>query len=206
MNILGKNCFQYKNTILAKVLKYLNATEIDSAIDVGCDDGSYKDFLLQKANNFVGIDIKKSKTWKNFDKYSFSVASICDMPFRDESFDLVFEKDVLHHITNPKKALKELFRVAKTNGYIVCIEANRYNPLFFFHATLLEGHDHFTKKFFMKLINIHSKDVKFFSVESHLYPIKNEKILNKLRYIENAIEKFEVFNDYLNFNIAIIKK
>ncbi len=78
-------------------------------------------------------------------KLRFSVADVCNLPFPDESFELVFEKDVLHHVEDKMKASKEIFRITKTGGHIICIEGNRYNPIFYFHMTLMKGHDHFTK-------------------------------------------------------------
>lgn len=40
-------------------------------------------------------------------------ADITDLPFEDESFDMVFCNHVLEHIPDDKKALEELFRVMK---------------------------------------------------------------------------------------------
>ena len=44
-------------------------------------------------------------------------ADICDLPFKDESFDVVFCNHVLEHIPDDAKALSELFRVLKKNGW-----------------------------------------------------------------------------------------
>lgn len=44
-------------------------------------------------------------------------ADICDLPFKDNSFDVVFCNHVLEHITDDKKAMQELFRVMKRGGF-----------------------------------------------------------------------------------------
>ncbi|MDY0780915.1 class I SAM-dependent methyltransferase [Tenacibaculum sp. IB213877] len=44
-------------------------------------------------------------------------ADICDLPFVDESFDVVFCNHVLEHIPDDTKAMQELYRVMKTNGF-----------------------------------------------------------------------------------------
>ena len=44
-------------------------------------------------------------------------ADICDLPFQDNSFDVVFCNHVLEHITDDKKAMQELFRVMKKGGF-----------------------------------------------------------------------------------------
>lgn len=44
-------------------------------------------------------------------------ADICDLPFESESFDIVFCNHVLEHIEDDKKAMSELFRVLKKDGF-----------------------------------------------------------------------------------------
>ncbi|WP_299062636.1 class I SAM-dependent methyltransferase [uncultured Polaribacter sp.] len=44
-------------------------------------------------------------------------ADICDLPFDDNSFDVVFCNHVLEHITNDTKAMQELFRILKKGGF-----------------------------------------------------------------------------------------
>jgi len=44
-------------------------------------------------------------------------ADICNLPFEDESFDVILCNHVLEHISNDKKAMQELFRVMKAGGW-----------------------------------------------------------------------------------------
>lgn len=43
-------------------------------------------------------------------------ADICDLPFEDNSFDVVFCNHVLEHIPDDTKAMQELYRVLKPGG------------------------------------------------------------------------------------------
>ena len=43
-------------------------------------------------------------------------ADICNLPFDDNSFDVVFCNHVLEHITDDTKAMQELYRVLKPSG------------------------------------------------------------------------------------------
>ena len=43
-------------------------------------------------------------------------ADICDLPFDDNSYDIIFCNHVLEHIPDDKKAMQELYRVLKPNG------------------------------------------------------------------------------------------
>ncbi len=44
-------------------------------------------------------------------------ADICDLPFEDNSFDIIFCNHVLEHVTNDQKAMQELLRVMKPGGF-----------------------------------------------------------------------------------------
>ncbi|MCG1037528.1 methyltransferase domain-containing protein [Polaribacter sp. DS7-9] len=44
-------------------------------------------------------------------------ADICNLPFDDNTFDVIFCNHVLEHITNDTKAMQELFRVMKKGGF-----------------------------------------------------------------------------------------
>ena len=42
---------------------------------------------------------------------------ICELPFEENSFDIIFCNHVLEHIEDDKKAMKELYRVLKPGGF-----------------------------------------------------------------------------------------
>jgi SAM-dependent methyltransferase len=63
------------------------------------------DFLPWKENPLVRGDINAEK-----------------MPFIEDTFEIVFGVDVLHHLTNPLKALEEVSRVLKTDCKAIFIE------------------------------------------------------------------------------------
>ncbi len=43
-------------------------------------------------------------------------ADICNLPFKNDSYDVIFCNHVLEHIPNDTKAMQELYRVLKPNG------------------------------------------------------------------------------------------
>lgn len=69
--------------------------------------------------------LRKFKKMKNIDYTSADLfspivdvkADILDLPFEDESFDVVFCNHVLEHIIDDRKAMSELFRVMKKGGW-----------------------------------------------------------------------------------------
>jgi SAM-dependent methyltransferase len=44
-------------------------------------------------------------------------ADICNLPFEDDSYDVIFCNHVLEHIPDDTKAMQELYRVMKPGGY-----------------------------------------------------------------------------------------
>jgi len=46
-------------------------------------------------------------------------ADICDLPFKENQFDVILCNHVLEHIPNDKKAMQELFRVLKPGGWAI---------------------------------------------------------------------------------------
>ncbi|EAR00739.1 Glycosyltransferase [Maribacter sp. HTCC2170] len=44
-------------------------------------------------------------------------ADICNLPFKDNTFDVIFCNHVLEHIPDDKKAMEELYRILKPKGW-----------------------------------------------------------------------------------------
>jgi ubiquinone/menaquinone biosynthesis C-methylase UbiE len=59
---------------------------------------------------------------------NFCLGDASDLPFKDESFQLVHGNTVLEHIPNYEKAFSEVVRVCSTKGYIVITVPNKYRP------------------------------------------------------------------------------
>jgi len=78
-----------------------------SLIDVGGHPGVLSDFLTE--DNVTILDSQPC------DRPNYVRADACDLPFKDEKFDVVTTVDVFEHISSAKRTtfLKELFRVSK---------------------------------------------------------------------------------------------
>ena len=112
---------------------------------------------------------------------------------------------MLHHIKSHQKALKEITRVTRRGRIVIFIEANRYNPILYFHMTLMKHHEHFTRNFFESLITSAFRKCYFTSIESHVFPLKAKSILKFIHIFEDLLGKIPFFKDYLSYNIAIAK-
>ncbi len=119
---------------LSDRLNELASEYADSAIsilDIGCGEGYYTgrlvDALSSSSQNINirvhGLDISKSAIRYGAKRYShinFCVASVFDMPFADDSFDLVIR------IYAPSD-LDELKRVMKPGGVIITVAPGPYH-------------------------------------------------------------------------------
>src|SRR3972149_4727042 len=94
-------------------------------LDVGSADGAFSNVILKKsgAKELVGIEVLKksvdwaNKHWRTNKKMKFMVGDAHDLNFKSNSFDAVFCLEVLEHVKNPTKVLKEFKRVMKKGGY-----------------------------------------------------------------------------------------
>jgi ubiquinone/menaquinone biosynthesis C-methylase UbiE len=58
----------------------------------------------------------------------FKLADLHDLPFDDDTFDLVFHLEILLHLEDPQRVLTELGRVLKPHGTLV-LTTNGQNPI-----------------------------------------------------------------------------
>lgn len=85
------------------------------------------EYYAKKGAKVSGIDLspeavkRASIRSKRYDfQAEFRIADSTNLPFSDNSFDIVSVHDGLHHLDNPKKAVKEMARLAKKG--VVMIE------------------------------------------------------------------------------------
>ena len=89
------------------ILQNLEVRKTDKLLDVGCGTASYLSiFKCEK----TGID--PSKELLKQAKIPTVQGKAEELPFPDSSFDIVISLTAIHH-ADPKKAVAEMFRVAK---------------------------------------------------------------------------------------------
>ncbi|MGH2575740.1 MAG: class I SAM-dependent methyltransferase, partial [Ignavibacteria bacterium] len=103
-------------------------------LDVGCGIGLTDHYLSSEFKNLYGVDVEggvvgKAKEYNP--SVNYQLYNGTSLPFPDETMDLVFAINVMHHIPPDdwKNFTKEMQRVAKTGGLVVVFEHNPLNPL-----------------------------------------------------------------------------
>lgn len=122
---IEKNDGRYQ-IILSNILE-LNCDRKIKICDVGCGKGRYLRNLLTENINaeFYGIDISEEVLQNITEKeISTTIGTLTDIPYINETFDIVYTVEALEHAVHTKNAIKELVRVSKVGGKIIIIDKN----------------------------------------------------------------------------------
>lgn len=112
------------------VKEHIDLAEVSSAFDVGCGDGFATHYFAQSIARVEGGDISELMLEHNpVDKRLLRVIDAENLDLPDDSYDLVYVWEVLHHLKDPAKALREMSRVSRR--YVVVFEPNRANAMQF---------------------------------------------------------------------------
>lgn len=98
------------------------APHAQTTLDVGCSAG----YVLAAADALglrpTGIDYAPYAAALGHQRgFPTSAASLTELPFRDESFDVITAKHTLEHVRTPRQALSELARVLKPGGVVMIV-------------------------------------------------------------------------------------
>lgn len=90
-------------------------------LDVGANDGEFMKLLKEKRDcDVYGVDPSEVAVAKAKEKGIDVILGDAEhLPFEDKSFDVVTLNEVLVHLLNPDKVLKEIRRVLKKGGYLL---------------------------------------------------------------------------------------
>lgn len=111
----GKNINLYCQKRFLGIVKKFSEGKI---LEVGCGTGH----VQNKLKNVVGMDITLSMLKKN--RNNAVCADAHSIPFKDEIFDVVYSIDVIEHVQNPGRMIRECRRVLKKNGILILITPN----------------------------------------------------------------------------------
>ncbi len=124
----------------------------EKALDVGCGTGTLAIALRAKVGpggEVVGIDaapemiaVARDKAAKQGADIDFRVGLIEEIPFPDDSFDLVLSSFMLHHLPDDLKrnGLAEIRRVLKPGGRFLVVDLTVHGDSFVGHVMTLIGH------------------------------------------------------------------
>lgn len=141
--------FNFKKAETLLVVERAGLTGKELILEIGCGTGFQSLLLSECCDWLVSTDLP------NFSKTTHTIGirdaqemalrlgasnvkhlgcSIVDLPFKDGAFDCVFSSGVLEHICDKNAALKEMKRVVKNKGIIICTVPTYVQTIFQFSA------------------------------------------------------------------------
>lgn len=100
-----------------KIKKILSDIDYRALHEVGCGQGyNLRSLSSIKKAEISGSDISEealASAKKNVPEAELIVASVYQLPFSDNSFDLVVASEVLEHLGNAEKGLEEIKRISR---------------------------------------------------------------------------------------------
>lgn len=182
-----------------------------NVLDVGCGKKILKKYLSGNIY-YQGIDAEEGE-----DVISFNLEK--GIPFKNESFDIVFCLDVLEHLDNPQFLLEEILRVAKKE--VIISLPNMYHWMFrlMFCSGKMPGHYDFSSQKVNDLrrhkwLTSYSQSVEFIKSNAKNYNVdvavgvyKHQK-LKFMRKIDKLLSQFSpsVFGATIFFHIDKLSK
>lgn len=125
------------------VLDVIRRDKVTSVLEVGCGSG----VLLKHVQSYIGaksavgcdLSLRHLIEARKYDGCRSGIvqADAQDLPFKSGQFDLVFVADVLEHVSDPVRVLKELKRVAGQVIVLIPIERGWLADLQYFLARRL---------------------------------------------------------------------
>lgn len=142
------------------ILKKFKKNDFTHILDIGCEDCIFvktfaKYFEIYEhhcvnVDSWYGLDDKKDCNYKLYNGY--------DLPYENNSFDVILLFQVLHHVKELNKLIKNIHRVIRKNGLIIIREHNcnqkKLDKIIdiehFIYELLLNKNDEYFHKYYSK--------------------------------------------------------
>ena len=118
------------------ILRQLGDITGKKLLDLGCGAGENSVYFAKKGALCVATDyspgmvevaLKLAET--NGVKIEGCTANAMELEFPDNTFDIVYASNLLHHLPEPKMAIREMHRVLKPGGKACFWEPLKHNPV-----------------------------------------------------------------------------
>jgi SAM-dependent methyltransferase len=127
----------------AMLIRQVARLEGARLLDAGCGLGLYMRRLRELGAEVYGVDIDPERVREaSLELPHVQQASAEELPHPDGFFDLVLSHEVLEHVPDDRRAVREAYRVLKPSGRLVVFVPNRLYP-FETHGFYWRGRYHF---------------------------------------------------------------
>lgn len=119
--------FRTRARIIFKLFKQIG--KHSRILDAGCGYGIYSIILAEKGYTIDSLDIEEERInelnsmkeqYKKIDsKIKTAVGTLLDLPYENETFNIVVCSEVIEHIENDDRAFSELSRILRKGGLLI---------------------------------------------------------------------------------------
>jgi ubiquinone/menaquinone biosynthesis C-methylase UbiE len=157
-NIYDMRYSEEQTAKIESALKSVNVDKGDLVLDVGCGTGLLFDYVANKAEAVIGLDISRKSLLqakehsKEFCNVHLVWADADNIPLRDNVFSNVFAVTLIQNMPYPAKTLGEIKRVTKKNAIVVVTGLKKKFSLEVFEELL--------RRLSLNVIEVESDDLK----------------------------------------------
>lgn len=119
------------------VLEFLPPVHEKRILEIACGRGGFSRLLGSRGASVCGADFSSSAVAIAKEKLlayptlagrvNYVQADAQDMPFEENSFDIVISCETIEHVPNPCAAVREMYRVCKPGGTLLLTTPNYLN-------------------------------------------------------------------------------
>lgn len=126
-------CTAPENRFILKCLGDLRRAQL---LDLGCGAGENSVYFAKKGAHCVAADyspgmvnVALQLAAANQVQVEGKVVNAMEIDFPDHTFDIVYASNLLHHLPDPKAAIREMYRVLKPGGKACFWDPLKHNPI-----------------------------------------------------------------------------
>lgn len=175
-------------------------------LEVGCGNGRLWGKNIDKVNENLDItltDIEekmieatKEEIFRKKNLFKLDIVDVSNLPYENESFDIVIANHMLYHVKDIEKALEEIYRVLKSDGsvFISTVGEDHFKELKLMIEDIDLGKtkgqwsfiDRFNLKNGFEMLNKLFKDVYRYKYDDNLFVTTLQPILSYINSMENS--------------------
>jgi len=198
------------NELRDKVLE-LKPFSYNYVLDIGGNNGKLVKALKTKTNKVISIDIDRNIMFgadgKPLTGIELVQGNVLYLPFKNDTFDVIFARAVLHHVPNElEDSFIEIKRILKKDGLLLIEEPGFHNPVAYIFRKAFPTSSHeedeeplkinILKQLSYKHFNV--KEIKYFWLLSYTLPHLISRLPKKVKQVTRNLLKLIVkFDKYL---------
>ena len=199
-NILNSGIF---NNLVDKIINIIGKLNINNILDVGCGEGFYDRKILKFYPNIkcVGIDISKEAckmASKKTNMIDYAVASVTNLPFKNNSFDLILNIFAPHNeIEFPRICNQYILKITPGREHLLELKEILYDDVYLNQEKIYS---------FPTFSSIYEEEIKYQTIVND---VKSLFQMTPYYYKTNPIKRnidFNKMNITMDFNLILYKK